>query len=103
MLSVEEIRRRIVPICKKHGVTKAVLFGSYARNEATQDSDVDFQLVLPKGASLLKLCTINNEFEDALEKNVDVITQIPNRTDLLWYNRFRENFARDGIVLYEAK
>ncbi|MBR3621761.1 MAG: nucleotidyltransferase domain-containing protein [Selenomonadaceae bacterium] len=103
MLSVEEIRRRIVPICEKHGVTKAVLFGSYARNEATQESDIDFQLILPKGASLLKLCAINDEFEDALEKDVDVITRVPKRTDLLWCNRFRENFAKDGIVLYEAK
>ena len=103
MLSIDEIKQKIIPICEKHGVLKAVLFGSYARNEATPESDVDFQLTLPKGTGLLKLCTINNEFEDALEKDVDVITHIPQRTDLLFYNHFRETFSRDRIVLYEAE
>jgi uncharacterized protein len=42
----EEIRRKIVPVLKKHNVTRAGIFGSYARGEQTKESDVDI-LVTP--------------------------------------------------------
>ncbi|MBQ8697522.1 MAG: nucleotidyltransferase domain-containing protein [Schwartzia sp.] len=102
MLSIEEIKRRIVPICEKHGILKAVLFGSYARNEATNESDVDFQITLQRGSGLLKLYAINSEFETALGTKVDFITKIPKKRGLLYEKRFRENLEKDGIVLYEG-
>ena len=103
MLSIEEIKRRIAPICERRGVLKAVLFGSYARNEATNESDVDFQITLQRGSGLLKLYSINSEFEDILGKKVDFITKIPRNRGLLYDKHFLENFERDGIVLYEAE
>ena len=103
VLSIDEIKQKIIPICKKHGVLKAVLFGSYARNEATEDSDIDFQIILRRGSGLLKLYAINSEFEDVLGRNVDFITKIPRKDNFLYYKRFRENFERDGIVLYESR
>ena len=101
--SIEEIKAKIVPICEKYGVLKAVLFGSYARNEATDSSDVDFQITLQRGSGLLKLYTINSEFEKALGTKVDFITKIPQKQGLLYYKRFKDNFERDRIVLYEKK
>lgn len=103
MLTIEEIKQRIVPICEKHGVLKAVLFGSYARNEATNESDIDFQIKLGRGSGLLKLYAINSEFEGILGKKVDFITQIPKKRGLLYDKHFSENLERDGIVLYEGK
>ena len=103
MLSVDEIKRRIDPICKKHDVVRAVLFGSYARNEATNESDIDFQITLKRGSGLLKLYSINSEFEDILGKSVDFITKIPKRRGLLYDKRFKENLEKDGIILYESE
>ena len=42
--TVDEIREIVIPIAKKHGVAALYLFGSYARGEATAESDVDFLL-----------------------------------------------------------
>ena len=39
--SIEEIRQRIEPVAKKYGVSMIWLFGSYARGEATEKSDID--------------------------------------------------------------
>ena len=44
MLTIEEIRDKITPICQKYGVKSAYLFGSYARGEATEKSDVDIRI-----------------------------------------------------------
>ena len=42
VLSIDEIKRRIVPIVVKYGVNSFSLFGSYARGEADDNSDLDF-------------------------------------------------------------
>ena len=39
--TIEEIRSKTVPIAKKHGISRMCLFGSYARGEANDDSDID--------------------------------------------------------------
>ena len=41
MLTVEEIKQKLKPVFEANGVTKAILFGSYAKGCATKDSDVD--------------------------------------------------------------
>ncbi|MCL2655216.1 MAG: nucleotidyltransferase domain-containing protein [Coriobacteriia bacterium] len=41
MYSLTEIKRKVAPIAKKHRLAAVYLFGSYARGEATETSDVD--------------------------------------------------------------
>ena len=40
--TLEEITAKAIPIAKKYGVKKLSLFGSYARGEAYEKSDLDF-------------------------------------------------------------
>lgn len=44
ILSINDIKTKITPICKNYDVAQAYLFGSYARGEATEDSDVDIRI-----------------------------------------------------------
>ena len=44
ILSIDEIRDKIRPICEKYKIEKVWLFGSYARGEAREDSDVDVHM-----------------------------------------------------------
>ena len=46
ILTMDEIRERVRPICEAYKVKKLFLFGSYARGEATEESDVDFHIGL---------------------------------------------------------
>ena len=39
--SIHEIQQRIAPVVKQYGVKAVFLFGSYARGEAREDSDID--------------------------------------------------------------
>ena len=40
-ITIEEIKKRVVPILKNYPVDKAILFGSYAKGEADNKSDID--------------------------------------------------------------
>ena len=71
---LEEIRRKILPILRKHGVTKASVFGSWARGESKEGSDLDILVELPEGKSLLDLARLKIELEERLGIRVDVLT-----------------------------
>src|SRR3954466_15829783 len=51
-LSLEEIKAKAVPVLQAAGVTKATLFGSYARGDNRPDSDVDILFQPPERFSL---------------------------------------------------
>ncbi|RKX77157.1 MAG: hypothetical protein DRP87_09985 [Spirochaetes bacterium] len=73
-MNVEEIKRKILPILKKYGVTRAGIFGSVVSGDEREDSDVDILVELPKGLSLLDLVGLKLELEEVLRKKVDVLT-----------------------------
>ena len=58
----------------KYGVDEIGLFGSYARNEATDGSDVDI-LVKLQQPNFIKLAGLLNHLENLLKAKVDIITK----------------------------
>lgn len=70
---IRRIEKKIIPILKKNNVTRAGIFGSYARGEQKKGSDVDIVIQPPKGIGL-GFVGIKLELEDELGKNVDLLT-----------------------------
>ncbi|MCL1864558.1 MAG: nucleotidyltransferase domain-containing protein [Spirochaetes bacterium] len=68
---IAEIKRRLEPIFKKNGVKTAILFGSYAKGEATENSDID--ILVDSGLRGLDFVGLIENIHDALQKNVDII------------------------------
>jgi len=73
MLTIEEIKDKVVPILKSAGATRAAIFGSYARGEETPESDVDILVDLPRSLSLLGFVGLKFHLEEILDKKVDVV------------------------------
>lgn len=101
--TTDEICRKITPIAKKYELQAVYLFGSYARNEASENSDVDV-LVDTKG-SLVKGWIIGglyNDLCDALGENTDLVTVSALTQDerTPW---FTENVMRERMLIYERK
>jgi uncharacterized protein len=104
MLSEKAFRQAIRRIRQVAQPSKIILFGSYARGEATEDSDLDLMIILPgkpdKMAEIIRL----RRAIGALGVGVDVLVfseeearrrgQVPG-TVLYWANK-------EGKVLYEA-
>jgi len=56
------------------GVVRAGLFGSFARGDATADSDIDFLVEFEEGRTLLDLSGLRLDLREALGRDVDVAT-----------------------------
>ena len=71
---LREIRNRMYPILKRYGVVKASIFGSYVSEEETLESDIDILVEFSTEKSLLDLAGLKIELEEALDREVDVLT-----------------------------
>ena len=74
--TIQEIRSKVLPILVKYRIPAMYLFGSYARGNATEDSDIDF-LIDTTGTeltSLLRLGALYCDLEEAFQKPIDLIT-----------------------------
>jgi len=71
--NIEEIKKKITPILKKHGIRKAAISGSFAKDEMTEESDIDILVEIPGDISLLDFVGIKLELEKKLGREVDLI------------------------------
>jgi predicted nucleotidyltransferase len=69
---LKEKREEILAIAAKHGAYNVRVFGSVARGEATDRSDVDFLVEIEQGRTLFDRIALIQELEDFLGRKVDV-------------------------------
>ena len=70
---IKELKPKIVKILKKHGIKKAGIFGSYARGDNKEGSDIDILAEVPGNVDLYDFVGIKLELEESLGKKVDFV------------------------------
>jgi predicted nucleotidyltransferase len=68
---LEHIKQRVIPILKDAGITHAAIYGSVARREQTNKSDVDILVDLPEDMSLFDVVDLEFKLEEAVQRKVD--------------------------------
>ena len=98
MLSIEEIRSYIIPVIEKYPIDKVILFGSHARGDATDASDVD--LIVDSRGRLRnrKIFALGGELLGILPVRVDVydILEIANPSAMY------DSIQKEGVVIYDS-
>jgi len=97
MLSTKEIIRILkkfkVDSATKYGITSLGLFGSFARNQQNEASDVDVFVTL-KEPDFFVLERIKEELENLVHKDIDIVNY---RESLR--NSFKQNILNDVIYI----
>ena len=103
--TIAEIQRRITPVAQKYRLAAVYLFGSYARGEATAESDIDL-LVDLNGSTVEGLCFVSLylDLEAALESSIDLVTvaSLDQPTKRRSQHHFRETVKRERMMIYAA-
>ncbi|NCN25094.1 hypothetical protein COT94_00710 [Candidatus Falkowbacteria bacterium CG10_big_fil_rev_8_21_14_0_10_37_14] len=76
---------KLKKILKQQGVKSASLFGSFARGEATAKSDIDLLIDFGKGKTLFDLAGLKFTLEDAMGREVDLVTKAALRPAIKTY------------------
>ena len=79
----DEIAAIVKPLMEKYKVGELYLFGSYARGEADESSDLDFLVFGGENFKRTMIFSLAEELRAALKKNVDVfeISEINQESD----------------------
>jgi hypothetical protein len=79
---IENIKKKIIPVLKEYKVTKAGIFGSYARNEQKKNSDIDILIKIDDDAGLLTIIGLKMELEKKIKRKVDLVEYETIRKEL---------------------
>lgn len=74
-MDIGQIKKISEPILKQRGVEFAGVFGSYARGEATQASDLDLLIRFSEPLSLIELIGLERELSEALGVKTEIVTE----------------------------
>lgn len=86
-------RTEIIDIAQKYGAENIRIFGSVAKGEETDNSDIDFLVDMQKKPNLLNRIGLMQELEDFLGRKVEVVT-VKNLRDY-----FRDKIIQEAINL----
>lgn len=94
ILTIEDIKENCESIFEKYSVKYCILFGSYAKSIAKEDSDVD--LLIATEVKGLKYYDMVEKIRESLHKKVDIldVAQLKDNIDLI------NEILKDGIRIY---
>ena len=94
---LEEIRKMVAPVAADFGIRKLSIFGSYARGEEVENSDIDFHII-DRGTlrGLIQLAAFELALEQLFGIKIDVVT-----TNSL-FDDVKHNIEREEFVVYEV-
>jgi predicted nucleotidyltransferase len=87
---------KLIEICRQNDVSKVGVFGSTARGEATDQSDIDLLVEFSKRKSLLTFVALERQLSIALGRKVDLLTEAALSPYL------RDRITRDLQIIYET-
>ena len=92
----QEINSAIIEYLGHYGPERIGIFGSYARQEDTNDSDIDILVRFRDTISLFDLARIHRELSSLLGKKVDLVTETALKNELL-----KQSIYKDLQIIFE--
>jgi uncharacterized protein len=103
-MQIDDLKKKLEPIFKGHKIRKAILFGSFTRNEATRHSDID--LILVQNTNLRFLDRYDGILAAICRAlpawDVDLLIYTPEELARISSRRFISQALEEGKTLYES-
>ena len=93
--TIEELKSIVSPIAEKYQIARVYLFGSFARGDYGEQSDIDLRIEKGELKGMFALGGFYAEMSEALERKVDILTTGSLTQDFL------ERIKKDELLLYE--
>lgn len=97
--SIDEIKEMLKDILSNTDVEKVILFGSYSKNVATKNSDIDFLIDSKGKLKGLKFFAIIDMIKEKFDKDVDVI----EISEINKNSKIEKEITKTGVVVYEKE
>ena len=99
--TIIQIKKLTKPIFEKYGVEKAYVFGSYARGDYNENSDIDIIIVAKNIKSLLIIGAILEALKQVLKKDVDLIEEECFKEEMDEIDKeFYDTIKKERVMIY---
>ena len=100
--AITQIKELTEPIFKQYDIEKAYIFGSYARGDFNENSDIDIIIVAKNIKSLLIIGAILEALKQALNKEVDLIEEECFNEDNIdeLDKEFYDTIKKERVMIY---
>ena len=92
--SVVDIKKKLMPIFAKYKIKKAVLFGSYAKGVAQQNSDID--IMVESNLRGLAFYGLLEDVVNAVGRSVDLL----DKSQIISASEIQKEIDTTGVVIY---
>jgi len=89
MMGLNELKEAATPIFLKYPIDKVSVFGSCARDQMNENSDIDILVNFYSAVGMFKFIEIKQELEEKLHHKIDLIT----------YNALEDSEIRDEVMM----
>ena len=98
IISIEEIKEKAIPILRDYPVNKAILFGSFAKGEASVTSDIDLYIDTNGKLKGLDFVGLIEKLAEALGVDIDLFDESHIERNSL----FEQEIEKSGVAIYET-
>ena len=95
--TIEEIKEILRKILKNMPVYSVTLFGSYAKNTANKNSDLDLVIDTKEALMGFKLYSLITKIEETFNKQVDAF----EKSEIIKNSKIDKEIQKTGVVVYE--
>lgn len=95
--TIEEIKTILKQILQNMPVYSVVLFGSYAKNSANKNSDLDFVIDTKETLMGFKLYSLITKIEETFNKQVDAF----EKSEIIKNSKIDKEIQKTGVIVYE--
>ncbi len=96
-MSDEQLHKIIISYLQEYKPERISLFGSFARGDSTEESDIDILIRLQETCSLFQLVRIEIDLSELIGRKVDLVTEGAIKNE-----RIRKSIQQDLQVIFEA-
>lgn len=106
VMTINEIKERVKPVAEKYEIPVLYVFGSYARNEATESSDMDFLVGTTGLPEKYRWSVYSDFFEDlseAVAHEIDLveIEAFEEPIDTEYQREFFDKLMKERVKIFE--
>ena len=94
--TVDRLEELLKEVFSKNGVTRAIVFGSYAKGVASRGSDID--LCVETNLRGLSFISLVEDIRQVLKIDPDVV----RASEVIEGSRLDREIKKDGVVIYEG-
>ena len=95
--TIDEIKEILYELLKNFPVESVILFGSYAKNSASENSDLDLVIDTKETLMGFKLYSLITKIEEAFQKQVDAF----EKSEIIDNSKIAEEIEKTGVIVYE--